>query len=337
MGAPLGVWGILATPDARVRYADSVPTIAADILRINLLGVALRNPLILAAGTAGYVDELAGAVHLSRVGAVVTKSITREPREGNPSWRVVETIGGMLNAVGLANVGMERFEREQAPKIPTSSAVVIGSIAGSSVGDYVAVAEMFERLASVPAVELNVSCPNVHDGKQFGDDPAAMRDLVGAVRGALHTTKLIVKLPPSINSIVTLGASAIAAGADALTIANTIPAMAIDVDSRKPKLSNITGGLSGPAVHPVAVRLVHMAYTGCAREAGVPIIGVGGVSTWRDAAEFILAGASAFGVGTALFADPRAPGRILDGLSRWVRSQGADTIGELVGAVEGLK
>jgi dihydroorotate dehydrogenase (NAD+) catalytic subunit len=307
------------------------------ILQTALPGMSLRNPLILAAGTAGYVDELAGAVDLSRVGAVVTKSITREPREGNPSWRVVETTGGMLNAVGLANVGMERFEREQAPRIAGSPAVVIGSIAGSSVEEYVEVAAMFERLPAVPAVELNVSCPNVHDGKQFGDDPGALGELIGAVRGALPTTKLIVKLPPAINDIVALSAAAIAAGADALTIANTIPAMAIDVGSRKPKLANITGGLSGPAVHPVALRLVHLAYTGCARGAGVPIIGVGGVTTWRDAAEFILAGASAFEVGTALFADPRAPARILAGLSTWVRSQGAGSIGELVGAVEGLR
>jgi len=305
-----------------------------NILRTDLIGISLRNPLLLAAGTAGYVDELNQAMDLSLVGGLVTKSITRELREGNPSWRVVETTGGMLNAVGLANIGMERFESEIAPKIVKAPCAVIGSIAGSSVEDYVSVAQMFERIDSVPAVELNVSCPNVHDGKQFGDDPVALGELVGAVRKALPTTKLIVKLPPAINEIVALSRAAIDSSADALTIANTIPAMAIDVDSHKPKLANVTGGLSGPAVHPVAVRLVHLAYTGCARDAGVPIIGVGGVTTWRDAAEFILAGASAFGVGTALFADPRAPKRILAGLAKWAHAQGVDSIADLIGAVE---
>ncbi len=314
-----------------------MPTTAYDNLRTDLLGIQLANPLILAAGTAGYVDELAGAVDLAGVGALVTKSITREPREGNPSWRVVETNGGMLNAVGLANVGLERFEEEEAPKVSGARRPVFGSIAGSSVEDYTLVAQMFDRIGAIPAVELNVSCPNVHDGKQFGDDPAALRELVSAVRAALTETKLIVKLPPAINDIVALSAAAIDAGADALTIANTVPAMAIDVRTRAPKLANVTGGLSGPAVHPVAVRLIHLAYTGCAREAGVPIIGVGGVAHWQDAAEFILAGASAFEIGTTLFADPRAPRRILRGLSGWVREQGAGTIGELVGSMENTR
>jgi dihydroorotate dehydrogenase (NAD+) catalytic subunit len=311
-----------------------VATTSDDILRTDLLGIPLRNPLLLAAGTAGYVDELAQAMDLSGIGGLVTKSITREQREGNPSWRVVETTGGMLNAVGLANLGSERFEHEVAPKIAKAPCAVIGSIAGSSVEDYVAVAQMFERIESVQAVELNVSCPNVHDGKQFGDDPLALGELVAAVRRALPSTKLIVKLPPAINEIVALSQSAIDSGAEALTIANTIPGMAIDVESRKPKLSNITGGLSGPAVHPVAVRLVHLTYTGCAHEAGIPIIGIGGVTTWRDAAEFILAGASAFGIGTTLFADPRAPGRILSGLAKWAKAQGVNSITDLVGAVE---
>ena len=325
---------ILVTHAARVRYDFTVPTKPDNILRTELLGVPLRNPLLLAAGTAGYVDELAGVVDLSLVGGLVSKSITGEERAGNPAWRVVETTGGMLNAVGLANVGAERFEQEMAPRIAGSPCAVFGSIAGSSVEEYVAVAQMFERVETVPAVELNVSCPNVHDGRLFGDDAAALGELVGAVRAALPTTKLIVKLPPSINEIVALSRSAIDAGADALTIANTIPAMAIDIETRRPKLANITGGLSGPAVHPVAVRLIHLAFTGCAREAGVPIIGVGGVTMWRDAAEFILAGASAFGVGTALFADPRTPRRILGGLARWTRAQGVGSIADLVGAVE---
>jgi len=320
-------------PRTITRYAHSHP-MDDQILHTSLCGIELRNPLILAAGTAGHVDELAGVVDLEQVGGLLTKSITAEPREGNPSWRVVETTAGMLNAVGLANAGAQRFEQQEATRIGNVPTTVIGSIAGFSVEDYVTVARMFERLETVPAVELNVSCPNVHGGEQFGDDPDALTELTRAVRAELKQTKLFVKLPPALKDIVVLSRAAIDAGADALTIANTVPAMAIDTETRRPKLANVTGGLSGPAVHPIAVRLVHLAYKGCAREAGTPIIGVGGVMTWRDGAEFILAGASAFEIGTALFADPRSPSRILKGLARWARSQGANSIADLIGAVE---
>lgn len=308
-------------------------------LTVNIAGVSLRNPVLLAAGTAGYIDELADAVTLEGVGAVVTKSITAEPRAGNETWRVTEVSAGMLNAIGLANVGRERFAAEYAPRIASAPTTVIGSIAGHSIDDYVAVAHMFEAIEAVPAAELNVSCPNVAGGASIGESPEPLRELVRAVRAVFAKTKLIVKLPPVTTGddcgrgMVALATAAIEAGADALTIANTIPAMAIDVDTREPKLANVTGGLSGPAVHPVAVRLVHLVHRGVAREAKVPIIGAGGVMNWRDAAEFVLAGASAVQMGTALFADPRAPLKVVSGLAKWVAKEKVSSISELVGAV----
>lgn len=318
-------------------------TTASEPLAIDLAGVPLRNPVLLAAGTAGYIDEMAGVLDLARVGGVVTKSITKEPRAGNETWRVVETPVGMLNAIGLANVGAKIFCDQHAPKAASAATTIIGSIAGHSIDDYLTVATMFDERAAIPAVEINVSCPNVSDGASFGESPAALRELIGALRPVLSQTKLIVKLPPvttgdgEVSGIVALARAAIDAGADALTIANTVPAMAIDVKTREPKLANRTGGLSGPAVHPIAVRLIHLVYQNATKDAGVPIIGAGGVMNWRDAAEFILAGACAVEMGTALFVDPRSPIRVVEGLRRWVRQQGAENISDLVGAVRGTE
>lgn len=311
----------------------------SPLLATDLAGLALRNPVILAAGTAGYIDELAGPVDLARVGAVVSKSITAESRLGNPTWRVIESPVGMLNAIGLANVGVERFVSEFVPRAATAPTTIICSIAGHTIEGYIAVAERIETAPEIPAVEINVSCPNVVGGSDFGDSADQLRSLLRALRPTLLTTKMLVKLPPATTnapgrSIVDLSRSAIDCGADAICIANTTPAMAIDVETRRPRLANGAGGLSGPAVHPIIVRLIHLAWTGAARETNVPIVGIGGVSSWRDAAEFILAGATAVEIGTALFADPRAPGRIVKGLERWVRRQGAANIADLVGAAD---
>lgn len=307
-------------------------------LAIDLAGVRLRNPVMLASGTAGYTDEMAGAMDLSRIGGLVGKSITGEAREGNPTWRIIEHRAGMLNAIGLANCGAEAYEREHAPRISACPCVVFGSIAGGSVEEYEAVARMYARVEAIPAVEVNVSCPNVHSGTQFGDDAGSLHELVVAVRAALGGKRLFVKLPPvttqaSGQSVTALASAALDAGADGLTIANTIPAMAIDPESRRPRLANVTGGLSGPAVHPVALRLVHVVYRAVAQERGAPIIGAGGVTGWRDAAAMLLAGASAVQVGAASFADPRAPVKIARGLTKWVRRQGARCVGDLVGAL----
>ncbi len=331
-------------------------------LSVNLAGVALRNPVILAAGTCGYLDEMADVIDLSRVGAVVTKSITPLPREGNPTWRILECRAGMLNAIGLANGGLDHFMEHLAPRVPAVPTRVIGSVAGFSIEDYVMVAAHLDEVEGLAAVELNVSCPNVRGGVEFGLDPGGLSELVAAVRDVLKNKPMFVKLSPIAAgnpSMVEVAKAAVGRdgeterpgeeekgdrreptptangrrGADALCIANTVPAMAIDVQTRRPRLANVTGGLSGPAVHPIAVKLVHDVYRAVTRAAGVPVVGIGGVMTWQDAAEFVLAGALAIEMGTALFADPRSPLKVVKGLERWVRSQGKSSLSELIGAL----
>ncbi len=318
-------------------------------LATDLAGLRLKSPVLLAAGTAGTLDEMADALDLSALGGLVTKSITAQPRDGNPTWRILPSDAGMLNAIGLANVGVEKFAAEYGPRVAEVPTTVIGSIAGYSVEDYVAVAAAMETIAGIDAVELNVSCPNVHGGCEFGADPASLEELIRAVRAVLKTTRLFVKLSPIAvgrPGIVDIARATIEPagsqpggpnqrpGADAVCLTNTIPAMAIDVRTRKPLLANVTGGLSGPALHPVAVRLVHEVYRKIAKDTGTRLIGIGGVIRWEHAAEFILAGASAVEIGTGLFADPRAPLKVTRGLSRWVQDQGRGSIAELVGAVD---
>jgi dihydroorotate dehydrogenase (NAD+) catalytic subunit len=317
-------------------------------LGVSLAGLELRNPVLLAAGTAGTLDELSDVLDLSRIGGLVTKSITRLPREGNATWRIIPSDAGMLNAIGLANVGIDAFMTDYAPKVGTVPTLVFGSIAGFSIEDYVAVAGAMGTVDSIRAVELNVSCPNVHSGLEFGTDPTLLGELVREVRRVLPRTRLFVKLSPIAVGQPGLAAMAKAAieppgsqpagpnarpGADGLCISNTIPAMAIDVESRKPRLANRTGGFSGPGLHPVAVKLVHDVHRAIARDSGTPIIGIGGVLTWEHAAEFILAGASVVQVGTGLFADPRIPLRVAKGLDAWVGRQHVANIADLVGAV----
>lgn len=307
---------------------------ADPALQVELAGIPLRNPVVAAAGTCGYVAEFSDVLDPADLGAITTKSITRESRAGNPPWRVLDAPVGMLNAVGLANCGLERFLAEKLPDAEGLATVVIGSIAGGSIDDYVAVAAAFDATERLPIVELNVSCPNTDDGLVFGEHPDALRRLVAEVRAALGRTKLMVKLSPNVGSPARLAEAAIEGGADALSLINTVAALAIDVETRQPRLSRGTGGLSGPAIHPIAVRMVHEVHERVARDAGVPLVGIGGVNTWRDAAELILAGATAVGVGTALFVDPGTPKAIHRGLGRWVRRQGATNVAELVGRVE---
>ncbi len=303
-------------------------------MSVSLAGVVLRNPIVAAAGTCGYVDEFADVLEPSRLGAMVTKSITSQPREGHPPWRLIEVPLGMLNAVGLANVGLQRFLDEKLPAAAGLDTVLIGSIAGNSIEDYVAVAAAFDAEDCLPLVELNVSCPNTQDGLVFGEDPDQLRKLLGEVRPALKRTKMLVKLSPNVGDIVAMAGAAIEAGADGLTLINTMSALAIDVEAGTPRLSRGSGGLSGPAIHPIALRMVHEVYHAAAGPAGVPLIGLGGVMRWPDAAEFILAGATAVGMGTALFVDPRSPKAVLKGLARWVQRQGCSSMRELVGQVK---
>lgn len=312
-----------------------------DPLATTISGINLRNPLVLAAGTCGYLDEIADVMPLTDVAAITTKSITRSPRDGNHTWRILETRAGMINAIGLANLGIDAWMADVAPRIEPltrrTGTRVIGSIAGYSIDDYAHVAQHMARATALAAVELNVSCPNVHGGTEFGLDPAALRELIAAARQHLPIP-IFVKLSPIVAAppgftIADIARAAIDAGANALSLCNTVPAMAIDVHTRKPRLANVTGGLSGPAVHLIAVKIIHDVYRKVAKDAGIPILGIGGVLTWEDAAEFILAGASAVQLGTALFVDPRAPRRIARGLARWVRHQHQPSIADLVGGV----
>ena len=305
-------------------------------LSVELCGIELRNPIVAASGTCGYVTELADVLAPAWLGALVTKSITREPRAGHPPWRLIEVPRGMLNAVGLANVGLEGFLAEKLAGAERIDTVVIGSIAGNSVEDYTAVAAAFDAEDQLPIVELNVSCPNTDDGTVFGEDPTALRSLLAEIRPVLARTRMLVKLSPNVGDITAMAASAVEGGADGLTLINTVSAMAIDVERRTPRLGGgaDAGGLSGPAIHPVAVRMVHDVYRAVAKPAGVPLVGLGGVMTWTDAAELILAGATAVGMGTALFVDPRSPVAVVKGLRRWVRRQGCGSITELIGRVD---
>lgn len=293
---------------------------------VTLAGISLRNPVILAAGTAGTLDEIGEHLDLSKVGALTTKSITPDPRDGNDAWRVAPVKAGMLNAIGLANPGIHAFLRDWAPRIASVPCPVFGSIAGFSIDDYTRVARAFNAIDTMPAAELNVSCPNVKHGTEFGSDPVLLNELVSAVRAELTSTKLFVKLPPvaipTPHSIIDLARAAVEAGADALCLCNTMPAMAIDIDSGRPLLGNTTGGLSGPAVHPIVTKLIYETHRDFAKEAGIPIVGIGGIMDWRDAAEFMLAGATAVQVGTASFVLPRTIQTITRGLTRLAASRG---------------
>lgn len=302
-----------------------------DRLETRFCGLTLATPVVAAAGTCGTLAELADAMDLSRLGAVTTKSITPEPRVGNAPWRIVGVPGGMLNAIGLANPGLDRFLAEKLPAAAGVPCKVFGSVAGHSVEEYVRVAAAFDAEPALAAIELNVSCPNTATGLQFGDDPAALRALLREVRAVVRRAPLLVKLSPNAD-VVALAGAAVEVGAQALTIANTFPAMSLDVETREPRVSRGTGGLSGVGIHPIVVRMVHTVHRAVAAPAGVPIIGLGGVLAWQDAAEFILAGATAVGVGTALFVDPRTPLALARGLDAWAARQGVARVQELVGA-----
>lgn len=301
---------------------------------VDLAGCRLRNPVIAASGTCGYGIECASILDPGSLGGLVMKSITPERRDGNPPWRIIESRRGMLNAIGLANCGLARFLEEKLPAARSLDTVLIGSIAGHTVDDYVEVAAAFDVEDALPIVELNISCPNTSDGTLFGLDAGSLRDLLSEVRPALDRTRLLVKLSPDAGNLVRMAEVAVEGGADGLTLINTFSAMAIHPSTRRPLLSRGTGGLSGPAIHPIAVRMVHEVYEAVARDAGIPIVGLGGIMEWEDAAEFILAGATAVGLGTALFVDPAIPAKVARGLTQWVTDQGATGITDLIGQVD---
>lgn len=302
-------------------------------LNINLAGVEIASPLIGAAGTIGNLDELGHVSDFSGLGAITTKSITSKSREGHPPWRLIDTKLGMINAIGLANPGVDKFVDFYGPRISNLPVKVIGSIAGNSIDSYLQVAEAFENIDDMPIVEVNISCPNTKDGRSFVSDHVLLSELIREIKKVLLKTKLSVKLPPDAQNLVGLTKNVIESGADMLVVSNTFPAMSIDPITKKSRLSARYGGLSGPGTHPIVVRLVNVLYKEITRSSGTPIIALGGVLDWEDAAEFFVAGASAVGLGTALMADPFCPKKILKGLKKWVRYHGVESIKELTGSL----
>ncbi len=303
-------------------------------LSVNLAGLRLANPTLTCSGTCGYAFEYADFMDLSQLGGFVTKSITLEERAGNEPTRIVETRAGMLNAIGLANVGLKRFLSEKVPQLEKMPCPIIVNVAGHSTHDYVETVAAINDLRCVQAVELNVSCPNVKDGLTFGTDPVRLKTLVADVKKALPAKPLIIKLSPNVDDIAKFAGAAIDGGANILSLVNTFSAMAIDIWKKKPRLANVTGGLSGPAIKPIALAMVSRVYRHVARSANVPIIGMGGVQTWQDAVEFILAGSSAVAIGTALFVDPSTPNKICEGLKGYMEKQGFTKLSDLTGALQ---
>jgi len=293
-------------------------------MSVDIAGVKLKNPVITASGTCGYGREYLTFYAPEELGAITVKCVTLEPREGNPPPRVAETPGGMLNAIGLQNPGARYFLENELPWLKSRGATVIVNIAGNTVEEYVKVAEIIDESSS-DMIELNISCPNVKKGGiAFGVDPAAVEAVTRAVKGAVKKP-LIVKLSPNVTDITEIARAAEAGGADALSLINTLLGMKIDVKARKPLLANMTGGLSGPAVLPVAVRMVWQV----SRAVKLPIIGMGGVHDTESALEMLMAGADAVAVGTAMFYDPYAPIKIRDGLLRFCRENGYRSPSEL--------
>jgi len=303
-------------------------------LSVDLAGIRLKNPLLTASGTSGYGEELSPFCDLPRLGAFTTKSITLKPRAGNPAPRLVETRGGLINSIGLANVGLERFLAEKLPFAASLGIPVFVNIAGSAAAEYVELAGRLDAIKQISALEVNISCPNVSaGGLEFGIDPQQTHKLIGQVRKAVKRAKLIVKLSPNVTDISEIARAAVDAGADILSLINTVRAMVIDVDSRRPILPRGVGGLSGPAIHPVAVYAVWRVYKKVGEPSGIPIIGMGGVQTWQDGLEMILAGASAVAVGTALLIDPQVPVKITEGIREYCRKQGVAKLSDLIGVV----
>jgi dihydroorotate dehydrogenase (NAD+) catalytic subunit len=300
-------------------------------MKVSLAGLELVNPVIAASGTFGYGIEFEEIVSLDQIGGFVTKGVSLEPIAGHPAPRIIQTAAGMLNAIGLQNVGVEDYiERKLPPLSRYPACKVFVNVFGYTVGEYIAVIERLNQAEGIAAYELNVSCPNVHaGGMAFGSDPGSLEYLVGRAK-AVATRPLIVKLSPNVTSIAHMAKISADAGADAVSLTNTFLAMAIDVETRRPRLSNITGGLSGPAIKPIALRMVYET----AKAVSIPVIGMGGIVTAEDAVEFLLAGATAIQIGTASYADPRATERLAHSLESWCKNHGVDKVSSLIGALE---
>jgi dihydroorotate dehydrogenase (NAD+) catalytic subunit len=299
-------------------------------MRVRLCGLELRNPVIAASGTFGYGIEFEEILSLDKIGGFVTKGLSREPMPGNETPRIIETASGMINAIGLQNMGVAAFLAEKLPALRRyAGTACIVNVFGYTVDDYLAVIEQLNTAAGIAAYELNASCPNTrHGGLIFGADPTQLAELVVRAK-RLATRPLIVKLSPNVTSIAQMARVAEAAGADALSLVNTFVSLAIDVKSRLPRIANVTGGLSGPAIKPIAVRMVWEA----AKAVKIPVIGMGGITTPEDAVEFLLAGATAVEIGTASYADPRAVERLAKGLETWCSGNHVERVSELTGGL----
>jgi dihydroorotate dehydrogenase (NAD+) catalytic subunit len=300
-------------------------------MEVQFAGIELTNPVIAASGTFGYGIEFEEIVSLERIGAFVTKGISLEPMPGHPAPRLIQTAAGMLNAIGLQNIGVAEFIAKKLPPLshyPTCKVIV--NVFGYTVGEYKGVVEQLNDADGIAAYELNVSCPNVHaGGMAFGSDAGSLEYLVNEVK-SVSKRPLIVKLSPNVTSVGAMARVCAGSGADAVSLVNTFLAMSIDTETRKPRLTNVTGGLSGPAIKPIAVRMVYEA----AHAVSIPVIGLGGIITPEDAVEFLLAGATAVQVGTASYADPRATERLAKGLMSWCRSHHVERVASLTGGLD---
>jgi dihydroorotate dehydrogenase (NAD+) catalytic subunit len=299
-------------------------------LATSLCGVPLKTPVLAASGTYAYGVELKDLVDLSALGGIVVKGLSREPMDGNPPPRVWETESGMINSIGLQNIGVRAFVAEKLPQLRGAGTAIFANVFGYAVEDYLEVVRVLEDAEGVAAYELNVSCPNTkHGGIFFSSDPGLLAEVVGAVR-KIARRPLMVKLSPNVTRIEPLAKAAEEAGADALSLVNTFVALAIDPKTRKPRLGAGFGGLSGPAIKPIAVRMVYEA----ARAVKIPVVGLGGISSGLDAAEFLIAGASAVEVGTANFWDPSAPVRIARELDEFLQQEGIEHVNKLIGTLK---
>lgn len=299
-------------------------------LRTNIGSLELKNPVMTASGTFGYGTEYADFMDISRLGAIIVKGTTLKHREGNPYPRMAETPSGMLNAVGLQNKGVDYFVDHIYPEIKDTDTNIIVNVSGSCIDDYAQTAAIINTLDKIPAIELNISCPNVKQGGMaFGVKPESAAQVVEAVRKAYDKT-LIVKLSPNVTDITEIARAVEGAGADSVSLINTMLGMAIDAEKRRPILSTVTGGMSGPAVKPVALRMVWQV----AKAVKIPVIGLGGICSATDAVEFLLAGASAIQIGTANFIDPSISAKVVDGINAYLDRHGVGSVKDIIGALE---
>jgi dihydroorotate dehydrogenase (NAD+) catalytic subunit len=298
-------------------------------LGFKISGLEFKNPVMTASGTCGYGPELEDFFNISRLGALVIKGTTMEAREGNPYPRMAETPAGMLNSVGLQNKGIDYFEKNIYPRISQYDTNVIVNVNGSYIEDYIALSERLAKLDKIPAIELNISCPNVKmGGMSFGTNPSSAREVIKAVR-KVYPKVLIVKLSPNVTNIVQFAHISEEEGADSVSLVNTLLGIAVDINTMRPKLATITGGLSGPAIKPVALRMVWQV----AKSIKIPVIGMGGIMNSADALEFLMAGAAAVQIGTVTFIEPSAPVTILEGIEKFLLERGISDYSEIIGCI----